>query len=142
MTNIVANTNLVVACNILDRVSTMLHRKSRVQLSINDLKDICNYIAKAMKYIDSDIKAVSSQVLTFGACISAIDEFVAEKDSMAISMQEKDSIVNRIYSGIVEFKVNTGIYLTTNEFDYKSNMDTVLRSIVDTCIENGYYFGY
>lgn len=136
------NSNYLICCNILNRVESLLEGGNRVQLSKDTLESISDYLSKAIRYIDSSNDLFSSQFIIFGKCMESIDSILSSSDFVAINSDMKEYLVDKLYPTIIEFKVNVGKYLTDNEFDYTNKMDSVIKGIIDTCIENGYYFGY
>lgn len=137
-----SNTNLIVCCNILNRVETLLQRNNRVQLSKENLNSISDYLTKVIKHYTVNDYMFSNQIVVFGKSIESIDDLIKEEKFDAASMEVKDYLVEKLYDAINEFKVNVGKYLTNNDFDYSPAMDSVLKNIIDLCIANNYYFGY
>lgn len=134
--------NLLVCCNILNRIETLLERGTRVQLSKESLQSLSEYLTKAVKYIDDSIPEFGSQLIIFGKAIESIDSVTSSNNFSAADTDTKKYLVDKLYPTIVEFKVNVGKFLTDREFKYSSAMDSVIKNIIDTCIDNGYYFGY
>lgn len=136
------NSNYLICCNILNRLEALLEGGNRVQLSKETLESISEYLSKAVNYIDRDNDLFSSQFIIFGKCMESIDSILNSSDFVAINSEMKKYLVDKLYPTIIEFKINVGKYLTDNEFNYTPNMDSVIKGIIDTCIDNGYYFGY
>lgn len=137
-----SNVNLLVCCNILNRIETMLERGTRVQISKESLSSISDYLTKAIKYIDESIDIFGNQVIVFGKCVEAIDEVVNSDNFVATDFDTKTYLIDKLYPTIVEFKVNVGKYLTDKDFKYNPSMKSVIKNIIDVCLDNGYYFGY
>jgi hypothetical protein len=142
MSDATANGNLLVCCNILTRVETLLEMGTRIQISKENLESIGEYLTKAVKFIDSNIDLFTSQLIVFGTSIESIDSLVKDKQFVATNFDTKVYLVDKLYPTIIEFKVNVGKYLSEREFKYSPAMDTVIKNIIDVCLENGYYFGY
>lgn len=136
------NKKLITAVNILNRVETLLDRNSRVQISKENLSLISEYLAKAIKYIPTDISIFGNQLIVFGKCIESLQDVLDKNDIVALNFDTKQYLVENIYSTILEFKINVGKYLTYEKFEYSPAMDKVIKNIIDTCIDNGYYFDY
>lgn len=137
------NKYLVTACYVLDKVDSILSDNMRSQLSRESLQNIQRYLAMVVKYVDEDNKLFSNQLLTFNQCIVAIGDLLGIDGGIVdVKSDVKEYINNKVCPEITRFKVNVGTYLTDHQFDYDSSMDRVLASIVDTCIKEGYYFGY
>ena len=51
-------------------------------------------------------------------------------------------LVDKLTVNITEYKVCVGKYLFDHEFNYSTAMDSVLKNIIDTCIQNKCYFCY
>ena len=137
-----SNSNLLVCCNILTRIETLLERGTRIQLSRETLESIGDYLTKAVKYIDSTQEIFTSQLIIFGKCIESIDSVTSSKGFVATNHDTKEYLTSKLCPTITEFKVNVGRFLTDREFSYTPAMDKVIKDVIDTCIDNGYYFGY
>ncbi len=57
-------------------------------------------------------------------------------------MESKQIIINELSKALNELYKFAGKYYTTNHFTYNLGKEDILRSIVDACINQGYYFGY
>ena len=136
-----SNSNLIVACNILNRVQAMLQGGNRVQLSNDTLRSISDYLIKCTKYIDPTIKEINTQYIVFTSAAESIHDLLETSGAQMINNDTKEFLVDQLEPTITEFRVNVGRYLADNDFNYSPAMDSVLKGIVDTCLENGYYFG-
>lgn len=134
--------NLLVCCNILARIETLLEMGTRIQISRESLISIGEYLTKAVKYIDGSIDVFTSQLMIFGKCIESIDALSEDNQFLATNNDTKNYLVDKLYPTIIEFKVNIGKYLLEREFEYSPAMDNIIKNIIDTCLENGYYFDY
>lgn len=137
---VVSNTNLLVCCNILNRIETLLEVDSRVQISKDNLSSIGDYLVKAIKYIDASIPIFGTQLIIFGNCISAVTELIETNRFVSTNVDTKQYLNDRLHSTIIEFKVNVGKHLCNNEFNYIPSMDTIIKDIIELCISNNYYF--
>lgn len=140
--NDVNNSNLLVCCNILVRVETLLEMGTRIQISKENLESISEYLTKAIKYIDTSNDLFGSQLMIFGNSIESIDQLVNSNKFVATNFDTKTYLIDKLYPAIIEFKINVGKHLTNNEFNYSPAMDNIIKDIINTCIDNGYYFGY
>lgn len=136
------NSNLLICVNILNRIESLLEVGTRIQISKENLESIGDYLTRSIRYIDSNIEEFNSQLMMFGKCIEAIDDLINGDKFIATNFDTKTYIVDKLYPTIIEFKINVGKYLTYNEFNYSPSMDSVIRDVIDVCIDNGYYFDY
>ena len=136
------NTDLIVSINILNRVENMLSKGTRVQLQRDTLSSIADYLAKAVKYINPNFKELGSYYIIFCGSIKAINELLEKEDFIAVTSDTKTYLVDKLTVNITEYKVCVGKYLFDHEFNYSTAMDSVLKNIIDTCIQNKCYFCY
>jgi hypothetical protein len=134
--------DLIMCVNILNRVESMLEVETRIQISNDKLKSIEEYLTKAMKHINPSNKLFSSQLMIFGNTIESIYSLLQDGNLYALNNDTKQYLVDKLYPAIIEFKVNVGKFLTYNEFEYTPSMDSILKDIIDLCIQNKYYFEY
>ena len=137
------NNDLIVACNILFRVESLVEPQNRVQLSKETLTNVNSYLIKAIKHIDSSIPEFSLNVIELGKIVEFIDSVINKEVMEYISVNTKEALVERLCPTIKSFELNVGKYLTEGEgFEFKQNKTNVLKRIVDDCINMRYYFGY
>ena len=135
------NTNLLKSVNILNRVNASLKSETREQLDTYQLTTIRDYLVKALKFIDPNLGVGKIPTIIMGNSIESITNILENRSIIGLTAEQKKQLTNSIQEAITEFKVAVGVYLTDHEFNYSPNQDTLLRDIVDTCLENKYYFG-
>lgn len=136
------NSNLLVCCNFLTRIETLLELGTRIQISKDSLNSVSEYLTKAIKYIDPSIDVFGNQLIIFGKCIEALDSLTSENEFVATNYDTKKFLIDKLSPTIREFKVNVGKYLSDRDFDYSPAMDSVIKDIIELCLDDGYYFGY
>lgn len=137
-----SNSNLLVCCNILSRIESLLGTGTRVQMSKENLSTIGEYLTKAIKYIDPKLTMFGSELVVFGNTAASIESTLNDSSVKAITNDAKTYLCDKLQPAIIMFKINVGKYLTDHEFDYSPGMDKLLQNIIETCLDNGYYFGY
>lgn len=134
--------NLLVACNNLIKVESQLKQGSRVQLDVDVLEYIEGRLVKAISLMDESVPDIESCKYTFGVILVSLRELIDDESFLATNISVKNNIVDKLESCIIDFKLVVGRYLTYNEFDYNTRMNLILNDIIDTCINNGYYFDF
>lgn len=136
------NSDLLVCCNFLNRVETLLDANTRSQIPRDNIELITKCLTRVIDYSVKGVKEIESQLMVFGSCISAIDEVTMDESFSETNEDLKKLLVDRLSPAIVEFKVNVGKYLTNRKFRYIPSQDRVIQNIIDVSINNGYYFEY
>lgn len=136
------NGDLIVCCNFLIRVETLLEVGTRSQIPKNNIDIITKCLTRVIEFINTDVPDFDNQIIIFGNCIEAIDTMAETGVFMETSEDLKTYLVDKLSPAIVEFKVNVGKYLTNGQFSYTPAQDTVIKNIIEVCLDNGYYFGY
>lgn len=135
------NENLLVACNLLSRVESLLEQGSRVQVTNETLASITEYISKALKYIIPFAEDFGSYLDRLQDISEKIDALIMDTSLVNLTLESKETLTTLIVATIADFRVAVGKYLCDRHFNFSPAMASVLNTIVDTCIRSGYYFG-
>ena len=135
------NNDVLTSVILMERVIPRLHANSREPISRQQLKQITQSLSMVLRSLYNDCKeplvlTPIMEVMTLADNVMADDTFV-ETDS-----ETKSIIVDRLDTAITELYIFAGKFYMTNEFTWTLTKTDALRHIVDTCMDNGFYFGY
>lgn len=109
------------------RKTQLLQIKQSLSIALHTMKDYCQ-----KTIILTPIMEV----------IGLIETLVADGTFVETDAETKSLIIERIDSAYVQLCLFAGEFYTKHDFTWNVQKDEILRDIVYTCLDMGYYFGY
>lgn len=134
------NDKVLSAVILMQRVVPRLCANDRSTIKRQQLLSIQQSITMALQQLYSDCKSplVLTPLMEVVALISNVtsDDTFVETDA-----ETKSLIVDRVSSSMQQLYLFAGHFYMENEFTWTLAKSDVLRSIVNNCIDLGFYFG-
>lgn len=134
------NNNVITAITLIEHVKPLLHYRDRAPIQLRHLVQIQQRLVTALELIRDDIKSPLVTV-PLGEVITLVDVLQNERNFIETTAEIKETICTHIFSALDQLYLAAGKFYEKNEFDYSPGLDPILQGIVNTNIENGYYFG-
>lgn len=134
------NNNVITAITLIEHVKPLLHYRDRAPIQLRHLVQIQQRLVTALELIRDDIKSPLITV-PLGEVITLVDVLQNERNFIETTAEIKETICTHIFSALDQLYLAAGKFYEKNEFDYSPGLDPILQGIVNTNIENGYYFG-
>ena len=134
------NNNVITAITLIEHVKPLLHYRDRAPIQLRHLVQIQQRLVTALELIRDDIKSPLVTV-PLGEVITLVDVLQNERNFIETTAEIKETICEHIFSALDQLYLAAGKFYEKNEFDYSPGLDPILQGIVNTNIENGYYFG-
>lgn len=135
------NNEVLTAVILMERIIPRLHANSRETIKRSSLKQIEQSLTMVLRSLTDN--CTNPLVLTpIMEVVELIDEVVTEPSFVETANETKQLIVDRLTTALDNLYVFAGKFYIENEFDFNIGKMDVLRNIVDTCINSGFYFGY
>lgn len=134
------NNNVITAITLIEHVKPLLHYRDRAPIQLRHLVQIQQRLVTALELIRDDIKSPLVTV-PLGEVITLVDVLQNERNFIETTAEIKETICSHIFSALDQLYLAAGKFYEKNEFDYSPGLDPILQGIVNTNIENGYYFG-
>lgn len=135
------NDKVLSAVILMQRVIPRLHAQDRSTIGKQQLTGIQNTISMVLQQLvgDCDNPLVLTPLMEVVELISEVtsDDTFVETDN-----ETKQLIVDRVSNALSQLYLFAGTFYMENEFTWTLSKSDVLRSIVNNCIELGFYFGY
>lgn len=135
------NDKVLSAVVLMQRVVPRLNANDRSTISRSHLLSIQQTISMALQQLLNDCN--SPHVLTpFMEVVQLIADVTSDETFVETDAETKQLIVDRVKQGLSQLYLFAGAFYMENEFTWTLTKSEVLRSIVDNCIDLGFYFGY
>jgi hypothetical protein len=135
------NNEVLSAVILMERVIPRLHANSRETIRRQQLKQVESSLTMVLHSLADNCK--EPLVLTpIMEVITLIDNVTADDTFVETDAETKEMIVERLDTAINQLYLFAGKFYMNNEFTWAVTKSDVLRHIVDTCMLNGFYFGY
>lgn len=135
------NNEVLSAVILLQRVIPRLHGNSRETIKRNQLNQISQSVTIILRSLEPYCK--EPLVLTPLMEILELIKTVCSDDTFVETDAEtKGLLVNRAEDALNYLCIFAGKFYVEHSFTWSFTKAEVLKDIVDTCIQNGYYFGY
>lgn len=134
---------LLVALTLVERVKPQLKMDKREQINRVGLQMISQSLAQALERI-TRVERGSINDYTAGsivAMVEIIEGLLKDETYYETDLETKELLVSKLEECLGRIYLDVGKYYMTHEFQYSIRMSGVLDRIVDTCVEQGYYFG-
>lgn len=126
---------------LMERILPRLHANSRETIKRQQLKQIAQSLSMVLRTLTDYCR--EPLVLTpIMEVLTLIDSVTAEETFAETDMETKSLIVNRLDNALTQLSLFAGRFYMEHEFTWTLTKTDVLRHIVDTCMDNGFYFGY
>lgn len=133
--------DIIFAVAILSRTYKMLDPNTRVPIRRDTLSSIKNNVGMCLEKIMGYTN--ESLILMPLTEVDKLIETVAADSSFKETPAEVKSIlVNKVSGALDMLNLFAGKFYIKNEFDYNPGLFDVVRGIVDSCVKQGFYFGY
>lgn len=135
------NNEVLTAVILMERLIPRLHANSRETIKRSSLKQIEQSLTMVLKALSDNCS--DPLVLTpIMEVVELIDTVTTEVSFAETDNETKQLIVDRLTTALNNMYIFAGKFYINNEFEYNIGKMDVLRNIVDTCINAGFYFGY
>lgn len=131
--------DVLLAVRLCEVAYARLKDGKRDQLTHGDLSIISQALAGVIQKLPNDFDMYVLVPLT------AVNECIGKllrEDTTVVDAETKNRLADEICHLLDTLYVSTGKYYMTHEFKYNSKLELPLRSLVDNCIERGFYFGF
>jgi len=135
--------NLLLALSLMERVKPQLKEEKREQINRAGLTLINQMLTQALDCIiktcrDSGNAYIIGYLIGVTNIVSALlqDESYIETDT-----ETKELLAEKVNECMSRIYLEVGKYYTTHDFVYSVKLCPLLNRVIDTCIEQGYYFG-
>ncbi len=131
---------VLTAVILMERVIPRLHGNSRETIKRQQLLQIAQSLSMVLRSLSPYCKeplvlTPIMEVITLIESVTSNDMFV-ETDA-----ETKHLMVGRLDDAITHLYLFAGKFYMNNEFTWSLTKTDVLRRVVDTCMDNGFYFG-
>ncbi len=137
----VRTNDVLIGITLLERTLPLLKVSSREPISASTLgiirRNIEAAVSKIYKYVSSQTILLPLMEITELIKVVQADESFVETDA-----ETKSLISDKMNVGINSLYTFAGKFYIDNEFDYDMCIAPILNRIIDSCINDGFYFGY
>lgn len=130
--------DVLLALKLCEVAYSRIKDGKRDQLARGDLSIMKQAIAGAMQKLPNDFDMYV--LLPLSAIAECLNRLIAD-DCEVVDNETKNRLADELVKLLDTMYVSAGKYYTTHEFEYNSKMEVTLRSLVDNCVDKGYYFG-
>lgn len=138
----VVNDKVLSAVILMQRVIPRLNANDRSTIKRNQLLSIQQTISMVLQQLVSDAGDKPLLLTPLMEVVELISDVTTEETFVETDAETKALIVNRIAQAMQHLYLFAGQFYMTHDFTWTLTKSDVLRSIVDNCIELGFYFGY
>lgn len=135
------NDDILTIIIMLRRMLPRLRASSREPISRTHLIQVRNQLGIILELCTKN-KLNSSLFMPLAEVSELIDSVTASPQFVETDADTKNIIVENMQNAYVILKCFAGEYYRTHKFTFNMNKFDILAEIVDTCIDNGDYFGY
>lgn len=135
------NNEVLSAVILMERVIPRLHANSRETIKRQQLKQVTQSLSMVLRSL-TDYCTEPLVLTPIMEVITLIDNVTADDTFVETDAETKTLIVSRLDSAITQLYLFAGRFYMEHEFTWTLTKTDVLRHIVDTCMDNGFYFGY
>ena len=134
------NDKVLSAVILMQRAIPRLNANDRSTIKRQQLLSIQQSITMALQQLYNDCK--QPLVLTpLMEVVELITNVTSDETFVETDAETKALIVDRVNKSMQQLYLFAGHFYMENEFTWNLAKSDVLRSIVNNCIESGYYFG-
>lgn len=134
------NDKILSAVILMQRVTPRLNANDRSTLKRQQLVSIQQSITMALQQLHEDCKDV--MVLTpLMDVVCLIDSVTADASFVETDNETKQLVVENVFKALSSLYLFAGKFYMEHEFTWNISKGDILRSIVNSCVEQGYYFG-
>lgn len=135
------NDKVLSAVILLQRVIPRLKANDRSTISRQNLMHVQQTISMVIQQLLND--CTKPLVLTpLMEIVQLIEDVTADETFVETDAETKNLIVDRANTALSQLYLFAGEFYMTHEFTWTLTKTDVLRTIVDACIDLGFYFGY
>lgn len=135
------NNDVLTALNLMERVIPRLHGESRETIKRTQLNQISQSLSMVLRLITKHCS--DPLVLTpIMEVVTLIESVTADESFVETDAETKELMVDRLNASLNKMYLFAGKFYMENEFTWSLTLTSVLRHLVDTCLQNGFYFGY
>lgn len=135
------NDKILSAVVLLQRVIPRLKANDRSTISRQHLMHIQQTISMVLQQILND--CTQPLVLTpLMEIVQLIEDVTADESFVETDAETKQLIVDRANNAMAQLYLFAGKFYMDHEFTWTLTKTDVLRTIVDACMDLGFYFGY
>lgn len=136
-----ANNDILVGVALLERTLPLLNENTRESIRKNTcdniLRNIDMCLGKIMNYTKDTI--VLMPLVEASQLIKSVTE---DADFVESSDEVKKILIDKIHYALNGLYLFAGKFYMTHDFDYTEGMSQNLVRIINSCISQGFYFGY
>lgn len=134
------NDKVLSAVILMQRVIPRLNANDRSTIKRQQLLSIQQSITMALKQLYEDCK--KPLVLTpLMEVVELINNVTSDESFVETDAETKSLIVDRVSNSMQQLYLFAGQFYMDNEFTWTLTKSDVLRTIVNNCIDLGFYFG-
>ncbi len=134
------NDKVLSAVILMQRVTPRLHPNDRETIKRQQLTGIQQTITMILQQLYDDCK--KPLVLTpLMEVVELINNLLSDDNFVETDAETKTLIVDRVDKSTQELYLFAGQFYMDHEFTWTLSKSDVLRAIVNSCIDQGFYFG-
>lgn len=135
------NDKVLSAVILMQRVVPRLNANDRSTIKKQQLIGIQQTISMALQQLIEDCN--NPLVLTpLMEVVELINDVSGDDTFVETDNETKQLIVNRVSNALSQLYLFAGTFYMTHDFTWTLSKSDVLRSIVNNCLDLGFYFGY
>lgn len=131
---------VLTAVILMERVMPRLHENTRETISRSHLQQVYQTLTMVLRQLNSNCEdpLVLTPIMEVVTLIDTIvvDGFVETDD------ETKQLIVDKLHQALDQLYLFSGKFYMSHEFTWSMTKTDVLRHIVESCLDLGFYFGY
>lgn len=133
--------DVLFAVAILSRTYKMLDPNTRVPISKSTLGSIKNQIGMSLEKIMGHTNDVLI-LMPLTEADKLIETVISDETFQETPAEVKTILIDKLSYALDMMNLFAGKFYIKNEFDYNPGLFDTVRGIVDSCMKQGYYFGF
>lgn len=130
--------DVLLALKLCEVAYSRLKDGKRDQLTQGDISIIQQAVSGAMQKLPNDFDMYV--LLPLSVVSDCLNKFITDGCAV-VDNETKNRLAEEMVKLLNTMYVSVGKYYMTHEFVYSSKLEQALRSLVDNCIDRGFYFG-
>lgn len=137
----IESNDVILGVALLERAKLTVKPESREPIKLTQLNTAMNYAANCL----SKLRPHCQESLVLSPIVEAtelIDFLLKDENLVETDKETKDILVTKFNDALYALYLFAGKFYVTHEFKYSLGQADILRRIIDSCLAQGYYFGY
>jgi len=137
------NNDVLTAVALVEKLVPMLKADKRDQVNRTTLETCNRILAQAMNKLTRFNSSLGNISLYLIGSYDLIQEMLSDTEFDMTDTTTKEVLSNNCKAALDELYLFAGKhYFKDNGFEYSMGIDSLLQRIIDSCIAQGFYFGY